>query len=369
MKGRGLGLILAIALVLGLVNLLFLPRTLDPDSGTTLGRLDAGYGILWDLMSDLGYPAARLYEELDLDVVPVEETVWLLDPGFLRPQKGTTGADSTAVASLQRWIRSGGTALVFGSEDTDWSPWGWATEHHLAPELVVEGPWLRAPRRLPTVSWFRPSHDDAADLVRVRGEGHAFVIERHLGAGRLIGVADARVLSNRWMSEHEPALFAADLARELGLRWFEEYSHGLRQRRSLIAALGWERVSLLLLCTMTLLGTLLSRSRLWPARELQESAGPAPTLVQFVESVSFLLYKRGRRSPALVLQAYREGFLRRLRGQHRGYDRQHWIDRVAADPRLDEEARRWLLRQESPRNWHELEGAVRALEAYAERCL
>ena len=103
----------------------------------------------------------------------------------------------------------------------------------------------------------------------------------------------------------------------------------------------------------------------WPARLLRgQEDGPAPSIDSFVEALG-VLYSRAD-DPRAAFRAYRASFLRRARRQvspRIDVPERVMIDRLIRDRSLSDEARRWVVGDESPSTETELVSAVRALES------
>jgi hypothetical protein len=138
-----------------------------------------------------------------------------------------------------------------------------------------------------------------------------FALARSLGAGRLVVVADARIVSNARLAQGDAAPFAFDWVRDYGRPWIDEHFHGVvpesRGLRYLVGSPAWAAgVGLLALG-----GLVCWRGRAWPLRRVDEVDPDAPTLSTFVDSVA-LLYA-GTRDHERVFERYRALGLERIR--------------------------------------------------------
>jgi hypothetical protein len=138
-----------------------------------------------------------------------------------------------------------------------------------------------------------------------------FALERTVGAGRLVVVADARVLTNGRLDEADAAPFVFDWVRATGPPWIDEHAHGVVPESStlryLLRSPAWAAMVGLLV-----LGLLVAwRGRAWPVRRVEEIDPAAPTLSAFVDSVA-RLYARSRDFDR-IFERYRALSLERIR--------------------------------------------------------
>jgi hypothetical protein len=164
--------------------------------------------------------------------------------------------------------------------------------------------------------------DDEADLGRVSLQGWQplwveadeampLALERKVGEGLLIVIADARILSNDRLGHVDSAPFVFDWIRDHGHPWIDEHAHGvvpetgtfryLAQSPAWAAGLG-----------LLVMGVLVVwRGHAWPTRTVSEFDPDSPTLSTFVDSVA-RLYSRTR-DHAQVFDRYRLLCLDRIR--------------------------------------------------------
>jgi hypothetical protein len=138
-----------------------------------------------------------------------------------------------------------------------------------------------------------------------------FALARSLGAGQLVVVADARIVSNARLAQGDAAPFVFDWVRDYGAPWIDEHFHGVvpesRGLRYLAGSPAWAAgVGLLALG-----GLVFWRGQAWPLRRVDEVDPDAPTLSTFVDSVA-LLYA-GSRDHERVFERYRALGLERIR--------------------------------------------------------
>jgi hypothetical protein len=277
-------------------------------SRTSFGRVPEGFGALYDWLLALGLPAARSYRPPE--DLPAAQTVW-----WLEPHVDCDGA------ALQRWVERGGTAVIVPAAGDAQSacalPDVAIPERRVAEasdaaatDTLVTGELTSEPRAIGCgpLATFDPA-TDWKPLARLGDR--PFVLERALGAGRLVLVADVAFLENRCFAEGDAAPLAGDLVRSFGPPWLDERSHGLRAPRGVVATLAHSR-AVVFLALAGLVGVLyLWHGALVPPRRLQEPSLPAPTLDAFVDSLARLYAATG--DHARVLERYRELTASRLR--------------------------------------------------------
>jgi hypothetical protein len=325
------------------------------------GRLKAAF----DLASELGVPVMRSYVSPKRQ--PLNRQLWMVSPSLL----GTDSAGGYADArELLVWVHSGGTAVVFGGTVKQWKRLGInagtvaGTEH-----TVISGDFAPVVRRL-SVSGLLHFEAAGKDVsVRLRAHNTPFALDRKLGKGRLIAIADDRFLRNVNLGNADNSLLFMDLMRRFDAPAFDEHCHGMIEDVSLVRVVATSRAMLPLCAGFILAVAWIFAQHSWPRRMLAgEPDGPQPSLVSFVESLG-VLYSRASDPPA-AFHAYRSGFLRRLRRQMMPsgeLDEEILLKRTASDRSLSDETRRWLLMDSAPKSDAELVDAVRALESYPEK--
>jgi len=181
----------------------------------------------------------------------------------------------------------------------------------------------------PTLAFFSPedaSTDVSGDSARetsgdsmegwrplwVESDDHTpLVLERRIGEGRLVVIADARILSNGRLARMDSAPFVFDWVREYGPPWIDEHAHGVVPEagtfRYLVRSPAWATgLGLLVLGALVVW-----RGNAWPTRVVQEFDPDAPTLAAYVDSVARLY--SGTRDHARVFERYRAVCLDRIR--------------------------------------------------------
>jgi hypothetical protein len=340
-------------------------------TATSFGRVPQGYGAVYDLLGELGFPVARVFDPIGR--VPAERTVWWITPD------GGCAAPSLTEPGFADWIRGGGTAVVFLSSGADCAPDaelaglalparlgcgceadtaapaenGEAAQGDAEPETgedaaeppsfadleaaldgepgaegeptrtKIEGPLVRTARELearrpisfvPEEEWSPAAiAKDGAEpwqVVATR-DGQPFALERRIGAGRLVVVADGRFLANRALGRADSALLATDLASALGAPWFDERAHGLVVSRDAVSYLLRSPAAASLAGLLLLALAFAWFGAAEPPRRVAELDLGAPTLESYVASLAGLYAATG--DHARVLERYREVTARRLR--------------------------------------------------------
>jgi hypothetical protein len=355
-----LAVVAVLALLFG-INLWFWPDLQLQLSTTSFGVGSDGYKAAYDLLSELGLPVSRSY--LPLSQTPKNHLLWFVSPTLLDPRESEIdpGADE-----LSKWIRAGGTAVVFGEPGSAWKRLGITAKTEAAGEdSLITGDFTLRARDIP-VAGLRFFSAGGKARVRLQSGKAPFALELPVGAGRLIAVADGRFMRNGNLAHGDASVLVFDLARALGAPTFDERSHGLAAPVSLPAVILTSRAIVPL--GLGLLAALLwvGEQRRWPRRTLAgPPEGPQPSIGAFVDSLG-MLYSRAD-DPAAVFRAYRAGFLRRLGRQispRAELTEDRVIERLAGDCSLPAETRRRLVDGVPPRDERELVLAVRAIESY-----
>jgi uncharacterized protein DUF4350 len=374
-------LVAAVLLLLGL-NLWMAPKVALRESPTSFGVERQGYKAAYDLLLELGVPVSRSY--VGPGAIPADRSLWLVSPSFLN---GDLRDDDAAGGALLRWVRAGGTAVVFGDPESDWKRLNIERGVSVSDAAnLIEGDFAPRARKLDATELvhFAAAHektvrgktadDKTVDDQAARGKarvrltcgGAPFALEIPLGAGRLVAIADGRFLRNANLGSGDASVLLVDLVRALGPPVFDEYFHGLVESGSLVATLAGSRVILALGAGLLLALLWVGEQRSWPPRRLAERAEePAPSIASFLDSLG-VLYARAR-DPGAAFRAYRAGFLVRVRRQlwpHGEFSEQLLLERLERDRSLLPETRHWLIDGAMPANESELVSAVRAIESY-----
>ena len=361
---RGLisaGVVLAI---LTGVNLWMRPDFELQLSPTSFGVGSDGYKAAFDLASELGVPVMRSY--VSPRQQPLNRQIWMVSPSLLGTD--SAGGDTDAHELLD-WVRSGGNAVVFGGTGNHWERLGINADTVAGTEhTMISGDFAPVVRKLSASGLLHFNAGGDASVI-LRADNTPFALERKIGKGRLIAIADDRFLRNSNLGNADNSLLFMDLMRRFDAPVFDEHCHGMVGDVSLVRVVATSRAMLPLCAGFILAVTWIFAQRSWPRRMLAgDPDGPQPSLVSFVESLG-VLYSRASDPPA-AFRAYRSGFLRRLRRQMMPLgelDEEVLLKRIASDRTLSDEARRWLLMDTTPRSDADLVDAVRALESYPEK--
>ncbi len=384
-------LVAVVLLLLGL-NLWMAPTVALRESPTSFGVERQGYKAAYDLLLELGVPVSRSY--VRPGAIPADRSLWLVSPSFLN---GDLRDDDAAGGALLRWVRAGGTAVVFGDPESDWKRLNIERGVDVSDAAnLIEGDFAPRARKLDVTELVhfaaaddktvhdktahgktangKTADDKTVDDQAARGKarvrltcgGAPFALEIPLGAGRLVAIADGRFLRNVNLGSGDASVLLVDLVRALGPPMFDEYFHRLVESGSLVATLAGSRVILALGAGLLLALLWVGEQRSWPPRRLAERAEePAPSIASFLDSLG-VLYARAR-DPGAAFRAYRAGFLVRVRRQlwpHGEFSEQLLLERLERDRSLLPETRHWLIDGATPANESELVSAVRAIESY-----
>jgi hypothetical protein len=262
---------------------------------------------------------------------------------------------------------AGGTVIVFGGTDSDWKRLEIPVRTYAGTEhAALTGDFAPTMRRIAVPSLLHFEAVPKAAQVRLRADDAPFAIERKIGTGRLIAVADDRFLRNLNLGNADNSLLFIDLVRRFDKAMFDEHCHGMVGDVSLDAAVLNSHAMLPIGVGLLLAMVWILAQQTWPRRLAPDTLDlPSPTIAPFVESLG-VLYSRAA-DPQAAFFAYRDGFLRRLRRQLMPLgvnDEEVMLQRIARDRSLSDETRRWLVGPYAPKNNVELVQAVRAIEAY-----
>jgi Domain of unknown function (DUF4350) len=225
--------------------------------------------------------------------------------------EGPVNEDEADIKSLVRWVKNGGTLIYAASmADLTKSPVGKAFGFRLVPKLRL----ATTERHVSLAHEYAPARKLAimgdAQIAAGRGKddltsitvGDDTVMQRVVGDGRVIAIAEGNIASNEMLGEDDNALFFALLADRYGAGQpivFDEYAHGMSSFDKLLPiARGPATAALLLALLGMLLYALGAGKRLGPP-----SGEPAPPRRSTIEQVTALarLYERtGSRRLALT---------------------------------------------------------------------
>lgn len=315
-----------------------------------------------------------------------------------RRETVTPAVRDLAGAALADWIEAGGTAVVFlgvspgslgelrvadvavperdplvlpeasGLPSPEHDPLGTAGIPGKPAQIQLRGSLLPASR---TVALDRPvAFAETGDgwTAVAWANGQPFALERRLGEGRLVVVADARFLSNRLLPRADAAPLALDFVRAYGVPRIDERSHGFSASRGVITTLAASPAAFcfagLGLCGMVFawLGGSL------PRRSVGDAALPAPTLEGYVNAMAD--YYGATREYSRVLERYRDLSGRRLRralALPPDAPLERVVERAARSRRADPEEIELLARGAPARDHGALVQAARKLDQMVRR--
>ncbi len=391
---------IAAAVLLMVVGML-LPDGSERTTPTTFGTYPNGYRAVFELLNEAGFPVRRNFDPPDR--ITPESAVWWIEPAGLCALE-----DAPAIWDLGGMLEAGGTALVFPPPDckrlgaleipefSGGCGCGDAAEaedakeaDELADEEPEQGPdlfdrWIAGDFTLmetPTESQrltegpgpglreldaprLRRFAEAGEFEVRARLEGAPFILEKQVGAGRLVLVADPSFLRNGFLDRADAAPLVVDLASHYGVDALDEFAHGMHRDRHPIRYLAGTG-ALPVFAGLLLLGLLaIWRGSVLPTRRALEAELPAPALDHFVASLASL-YARSR-DQERVAERYRELTLSRLRRHFKlpsETPAERIVERLRRDRRLSPALLRSLVEPEVPRNAAALRAQARRLDA------
>lgn len=357
---RILFLVAAVMLLLLCVNLWFERNKSLENSETSFGVAPDGYKAAYDLLRELDFAVTRSY--VRPNHIAHDRMLWMIMPDFLNPQAVLTDSD---VNDLKKWIRAGGVAVVMGTVNSQWDRLD-IKQTVAAGDVtsLVKGSWASGSLAIPVDGLAHFNGVDPDTQVKLTADGKPFAVDKKIGSGRLISIADGRFVLNSNLDKADASVLLVDLARALGVPNFDEHSHGLVASESAFALFSNPRLLILLAIASITALLWIAQQHSFPARTLRDQDGPTPSLDSFVESLS-ALYSRSN-DPSAVFAAYRASFLRRARRQlspRIEISEKSAIERLCRDRSLTAESRRWLESDESPYTDAQLVQAVRALES------
>ncbi len=340
---------------------------------TTFGTVPDGYSALFHLLDELRFPVARIY---DVAALPPGATVWWIEPwGICR---GTGAPNAGSDWAGERWMRAGGTGVVFlsppraGGDRSCESIAGLPVPARVlagardgasaAGGHLVTGPIAPVPRWLESDSLGVFAQSGLGSAIAFAGE-QPFAVEYPLGNGRLILVADSSFLRNRRLDRADAAPFAVDLVQAFGSPRIDEAEHGMGVERSAARYLLTSPAAPLL-AGLAVLGLLLFwHGALMPPATLPAGEAEAPALAAFVDSLASLYARTG--DHARLLEQYRLRVAGRLR-RHLHLPPEAalalLLDRVRARSNASAEQLRLLGEGRPVRSEAELRAAARSLD-------
>jgi hypothetical protein len=379
---------------------ILLPDGSERRTPTSFGTWPHGYRALFELLGEVGFPVRRSFDPPGR--IAAGTAVWWIAPDALCARE-----DETALWDLGDSLAQGGTAVVFpprgctrlgaleipersrngdaceeSDEDESEAEEREAEERESDPDLFDRwlagdftlseiptelqqlaggpGPGLRELDAPPLLRFVEIGDFE----VRARLGGAPFIIEKRVGEGTLVLVADPAFLANGFLERADAAPLAVDLASHYGVDLLDEFAHGMHRERHPIRYLA-RSSALPVFAGLALLGLLaLWRGSSLPRRRIEEAELPAPALDRFVASLASL-YARSR-DQGRVAERYRELTLARLR-RHFGLPAETpeeiIVERLRRDRRLSPALLGALTEEEPPRSQAALRARARRLDA------
>jgi hypothetical protein len=364
---------------------------------TSFGQVPFAHGALFDLLHELDLPVARSF--VAPDALPPGATIWWIEPdGVTGPPPDVEARPRAEPPSplrgdaLAGFIERGGTAVVLlpagaGCDVPSVESLAGVAlparraiqaeacaEKEPKPATLAVSSGAASPTRaieLVAPRVFDAAADELAGFRFVASiDEQPFVLERAIGAGRLVIGADARFVTNEWLDHADAALLAFDLVRAYGTPRIDEHEHGMTTQRGATAYLV-RSPALPFFAGLALLAIAIAWSgAALPKRAIADDDPRAPTLESFVASMANLYAATG--DYARVLDRARELAARRLR-RHFGLPPDapvaELLGRLARRRRLPADGLGVLSHGARVRDAAELDRAVAALDALVEEAV
>jgi hypothetical protein len=298
--------------LLTLMGFVLQSRTTREFTGGSHGTIPQGYGALFDVFDELELGPHRGHVT---GLEPARTGWWVSSLGICRPRDAEPRAwDATP------WVRRGGTAVLLLPERGQYERCALAGDlplphrralragkgpHHLAGDV------LRADRALRGRDLARFWKVRDPWRVRATLAGEPFVIERLVGEGRVVAVADGRILQNARLGKPDAALVGVDLVQAFGSPTFDE-AVTARHARSTLSYVAASPALPLFLALGALGLVLTSHGRMVPPRRLDSDMMPEPRLDDLIDSLATLYARAGSATDALRhYRVYARASLRR----------------------------------------------------------
>ncbi|HVF74135.1 MAG TPA: DUF4350 domain-containing protein [Acidimicrobiales bacterium] len=299
-----IAVIVALNLALGMLRSIVGTTPGGPTS-SSYATADDGLAAYADLLQARGHPVERLRTSLDEADLAVETTLVMADPDDL----STEEADAVAA-----FVRGGGRLIAAGPRtnpalrrllgtDLDWSASGAERARPLVP--VSEVAAVGEVRAAGNGSWRH-----AAGGLPVLADGpQVLAAVATVGQGRVVALADASVLQNRFLDEADNAAFALAAAGEARrpVR-FAEAAHGYADSVGL-GALPSRWKWALFLGALAALAWMWSKGRRFGPPDELERELPPPRRA-YVDAVGATLAKTGE--PAAAARPLQRAARRRV---------------------------------------------------------
>ncbi len=173
--------VIAALVVLLAINLWLWPNPTFERSTTSFGVGSKGYKAAYDLLSELDLPVSRSY--VRISEVPKTQILWMVLPSFLIPAQADVDTDVNQLNVL-KWVRSGGTAVVFGGPGADWKKLGIAGGTQPGGQSSqITGDFLRVGRTIDIAGLLHFSTGGIHARVVLRSGGAPFALELPLASG------------------------------------------------------------------------------------------------------------------------------------------------------------------------------------------
>lgn len=260
---------------------------------TSYGVAPRGFRALYEVLERFGFDVRRVLTVASSDGNP--ETRWWLSTIVACGMGSRLHPD---VSALLDALAAGGTAVVIlppvetvacdvvAGFPLPRAPHGASGSRPTAPPLHGDG----IPRRRRLVPAGLSTFRDVQEWRVVARVGVApFVVERSIGSGRLVVVADARVFANRWLDHADNVLFAFDLVRLFGSPRFDERVHGFRPYDSAAVYLASTRAVVVFVGLAVLAALYAWRSRLLPEAKFIVHVSKRSALEAYADSLARIL--------------------------------------------------------------------------------
>jgi hypothetical protein len=320
---RRVRLILAMLALLAIVD--FCSQREQATTPSSYGTVPKGHGAVFELLSELELVRGRSLAAASR--LEPGGTIWWIEPSQVCDARIASAGqvdilDPDAVRwPVASWIEAGGTAVVLLEPPGPGKvPCDAIAGVALPARVRLEGAGRIAGRVAPAGRELDDPrlHGFEAALdwqVAARADGSPFVLERVLGDGVLVVLADAGFVRNEALDRADSALLAVDLARAYGAPRIDEHEHGFAPELDAIGYLLQSSASPVFAGLALLFVLVAWRGNALPARSVSENDSKAPTLESFVASMAALYRRTG--DHARVLERYRELCAARLRRHFR----------------------------------------------------
>jgi len=275
------------------------------ETASTYSQSETGLKVLFRYLDELGYQPRELtqFEELP-------ESGTIVVAGESSFEKDFTAEETSR---LRAWVENGGRVLLVGWQARDGIG---VSVRDVAPASGAETTVSPVYPAKETVGVSRISIgaarlrvNDTGWVTVARDGGGAVLIERALGAGEVVWLADVTPLANNGIERADNALLAIALTTAGGPVYFDEYHHGFAFGGGI-----WQRLraggqAATIIGVFALFFLLLTRARRIGPPILEPETPPARTSA-YIDSLAELYRKAGARPEAL--QVLEDGLTRAL---------------------------------------------------------